>query len=354
MAVFINGAEAISPQHTFKEKNIPEDILSYTTMMKTVLPDFKAYFQPIDLRRMSRIIKSGSSTAIECLGEANIQTPEAILTGTGLGCLEDTEKFLNKMIRNNEELLTPTSFIQSTHNTIGAHVGITTKCHAYNVAYVHKTVSFELALLDAKLLLKEGKVNNVLVGGIDEITQENYDLKKRIALWKEEPFDNLEIYPAKTDGCIPGEGSAFFLLSKTHTESTYATLDMLEIVHRTESVNVLENRVLSQLKKAGLGLNDIDMVLFGYNGDKKTDKYYDLLKDGFFSSLNHAYYKHYCGEYDTASSFGFWLACIILRSGKVPANMQIGTNKDDKKIQRVLIYNQEDNKNHAFILLSSC
>ena len=50
--------------------------------------------------------------------------PDAIITGTGLGCLEDTEKFLTAMVTNKEEFLTPTSFIQSTHNTVSAQIAL--------------------------------------------------------------------------------------------------------------------------------------------------------------------------------------------------------------------------------------
>ncbi len=46
--------------------------------------------------------------------------PGAIITGTALGCLEDTVTFLTRMIELNEELLPPTAFIQSTHNTVAA------------------------------------------------------------------------------------------------------------------------------------------------------------------------------------------------------------------------------------------
>ncbi len=83
-------------------------------------------------RRMSRIIKMGVCAAMKCLQDAEIKNPDAIITGTGMGCIEDTGKFLSSYIENEEKLLNPTPFIQSTHNTVGAAIALMLKCHNYN------------------------------------------------------------------------------------------------------------------------------------------------------------------------------------------------------------------------------
>ena len=104
---------------------------------------------------MSRIIKMGVRR-MECLKEAGVENPGAIITGTAYGCLADTESFLTKMVENKEELLTPTAFIQSTHNTVGAQIALMLKCHNYNNTFVHRGFSFENALLDA-IIIDTGK-----------------------------------------------------------------------------------------------------------------------------------------------------------------------------------------------------
>ena len=67
-------------------------------------------------------------------------------------------------------MLKPTDFMQSTHNTISSNIAIRTKCHGYNITYSHGTESLAWAIRDAHLLLKSGKVRNVLVGLHDETT----------------------------------------------------------------------------------------------------------------------------------------------------------------------------------------
>ncbi len=352
MAVYINGAQAISPQDTFLNSQIPTDLKEYYGIMQSILPDFKKYFNPIEMRRMSRIIKFSTATAAECIKEADADSIDAIITGTGLGCLEDTQKFLNKMLDNNEEMLTPTTFIQSTHNTLGGIIALANKCNEYNLTYAHKTISFESCLLDAVLLIKEGR-KNILVGGIDEITEENYNLRQHINQWKEEPFSNLDIYDCGTGGYKAGEGAAYFMISSQKTATTYAELRMIDLCYKFKNSGSLSEKIKDRLRSAELSPDDIDLVIFGFNGDRNTDVYYHRLKDTLFRNQDHGYYKHYCGEYDTSASFGMWMATRIIKQNHAPDNVILGDRKREK-INNVLLYNQEDDKNHSFIVLSAC
>ncbi len=132
------------------------------------LADIKKYVKPLEARRMGKIMKSSLLSSMEALKQAGIETPDAIITGTTYGCLENSELLLLQIKEEGEEMLKPTYFMQSTHNTIGSNVAIKTRCHGYNVTYTQGTDSLAWALRDAKLLLESGKVKNVLVGCHDE------------------------------------------------------------------------------------------------------------------------------------------------------------------------------------------
>ncbi len=132
------------------------------------LADIKKYVKPLEARRMGKIMKSSLLSSMEALKQAGIETPDAIITGTTYGCLENSELLLLQIKEEGEEMLKPTYFMQSTHNTIGSNVAIKTHCHGYNVTYTQGTDSLAWALRDAKLLLESGKVKNVLVGCHDE------------------------------------------------------------------------------------------------------------------------------------------------------------------------------------------
>ena len=117
--------------------NFLEEIIEYTeTRLKAIEPDYTAFIDPKLIRRMSHLIKMGVAAAKECLERGNTQMPGAIITGTAYGCLEDTVSFLTRMIELNEELLPPTAFIQSTHNTVSAQIALMLACHNYNNTFV--------------------------------------------------------------------------------------------------------------------------------------------------------------------------------------------------------------------------
>lgn len=134
------------------------------------LAEIRKYVKPLEARRMGKIMKSSLLSSLEALEMAHVSCPDAIVTGTAYGCLENSERLLVQMKEEGEAMLKPTYFMQSTHNTIGSNIAIKTHCHGYNVTYTQESHSLEWALRDARLLLESGKVKNVLVGCHDEST----------------------------------------------------------------------------------------------------------------------------------------------------------------------------------------
>jgi 3-oxoacyl-(acyl-carrier-protein) synthase len=155
--LYITGLGNISPQKTCDNDHFLDEFKSVeTNCLSAIDPVYKDYLPGDMIRRMSHVIKMGVTAGKICLADAGCTMPDAIITGTGLGCLEDTEKFLINMIKNNEEFLTPTSFIQSTHNTVSAQIALILKCHNYNFTYVHRGFSFESALFDSFIRINSG------------------------------------------------------------------------------------------------------------------------------------------------------------------------------------------------------
>ena len=129
------------------------------------------YAKPLEARRMSRVMKASLLTSLQVLEQAGISSPEAVVSATAYGCTENSEKILTQLTSLGEEqTLSPTLFMQSTHNTIGSAIAIRLACHGYNATYTQGERSMEWALRDAELLLREGKARSVLVGFHDEYT----------------------------------------------------------------------------------------------------------------------------------------------------------------------------------------
>ncbi len=330
MEIFINGTGIISPQSTFNEIGFSLEAMTIATsgQLKCIEPEYKNVINSTQLRRMSRIIKMGIAASKKCLENAGVEKPDAIITGTGLGCLEDTEKFIHSIIDNNEQLLTPTPFIQSTHNTVGGQIALLLGCNEYNFTYTHRGISFESALMDASLLIKEGSAENVLVGGIDELTNNSFKLLQQLGL-----------YSTSTPG---GEGAAFFLLSGKKTEKSIAKISSVKTYVGKSDVKILTEKINTCLLESGKTIKDIDLVLLGNSRNKQTDIIYDKLKDGMFKNSVTQTFKKYCGEYHTASSFALWQCTKIINKSN-PSNAS-----------SVLIYNHFGGTDHSIILIEKC
>ena len=117
---------------------------------------------------MGKLMKASLLSSLKALRQAGIDCPDAIITGTSLGCWENTEALLTQIEEEGEVMLSPTNFMQSTHNTIGSLIAIQLGCHGYNATYSHKGNSFQSALQDAWMQISLGDIDTALVGWFDE------------------------------------------------------------------------------------------------------------------------------------------------------------------------------------------
>lgn len=353
MEIFIKGIGNISPQHTTDNNAFLDEVVNHEhDFLSCIKPNYKEFISPIQLRRMSKLIKMGISASKMSLQDAGVENPGAIITGTGLGLVGDTEKFLNQVIDSNEEFLAPTAFIQSTHNTISGQVAIALKCYNYNNTYSHRGFSFESALLDAMLLINDNDAENALVGGFDEITPEHHSIIKKTRWVKDEKIKSLDLLHHKTQGTIVGEGVIFFTLTGKKEPGTYAKIKNIKTIYKPENHQVIEQKIEQFLAENELTKEDIDLVVLGANGNIDTDDIYYHLADNYFDT-NYAYFKHLSGDYHTAGSFGMWMAAKAIKHQKVPEIARFKKESfTDKPIKNVLVYNHFRNIDHSLYLLT--
>ena len=139
--MYIRSTGNISPQHSLDPDAFSQTRIKLASnAFKVIEPDYDLFVDSKMIRRMSRIVKMGVAAALTCLRNAGIENPAAILTATAYGCLEDSSSFLRRMIEFEEKMLSPTAFIQSTHNTVGAQIALLLKCHNYNNTIVHRVI----------------------------------------------------------------------------------------------------------------------------------------------------------------------------------------------------------------------
>ena len=352
MPLYITGLGNISPQKTWDNSHFLDEVTGVeANYLRCQDPNYKDYISGDMVRRMSRIIKMGVTAGKICLTDAGCTMPDAIITATGLGCIEDTEKFLTNMISNNEEFLTPTSFIQSTHNTVSAQIALILKCHNYNMTYVHRGFSFESALLDSFIRIDSGESENVLLGGMDEITPNTFKIIQRLGQYKQNPVNNLALLKDHSRGTIAGEGATFFLLSSNTGVKNYARIEAIDTFYKPDPKKISEH-ISSFLDGSGHSIDEIDLVLLGKNGDNSNDMVYNDLMKHLFKKNSLGWYKHLCGEYLTASSFGLWLAAMILKNEHVPETVLL-EGKKPVNPRNIIIYNHYRNIDHSLMLVTT-
>ncbi len=350
--MYINGVGCISAQKThdtifLEEFHIDEN----ANVLPINAPVYKDYIPPAAIRRMAKGVKNGTVAAAISMKDANVENLDAIITGTGMGCIEDSDKFLKALIDNNEQFLTPTSFIQSTHNTVGSQIALGLQCKAYNFTYVNAAVSFESAVLDAKLMIEENEANTILIGGVDEMGDYTASLFKLAGFIKKENDAPYTILDSKTKGAVYGEGATFFVVQNKKTASTYAEIVAVDIINSLQEKEV-EERAIQFLKDNQLQISDIDAVILGFNGDVDFDGNYQTLSNVTFKDTPQLYYKHLSGEYNTASAFGLWVGAKVIKTQQVPDIIK-ANQLESPAYKTILLYNQYKGIDHSFTLISN-
>lgn len=344
MRTFINSSSVISPQKTFDLSCRSEGWMPYSgNRLTCVEPDYSRLIDPKAIRRMSRIIKMGVAASKQAVDSAGIVIPDAIIVGTAFGCLEDTNQFLSRMVEYKEDMLNPTPFIHSTHNTIASQIAIHFKCYGYNSTYVHRSVSFESALADAALQLADEPEKNVLVGGTDEIIDTSFTIMDRLGFYRDPSQASIaSLFEPGSRGTLAGEGAAYFVLSGKKNEKSVAEIKFVETISFAPAGDVAD--AIKQLLQRS-AIQQPDLVIAGFNGDAINDHQTNDILQRIGNSLNTVSYKQYCGDYPTSTAFALWYATEILNGNHISGK---------SKTENILIYNQTANTHHSFILVSAC
>ena len=335
--LYVLSAKQVSIQQPLDESWMQDPITYAEPYVRSIDPSFKDYVSPIEARRMGKILKRALATSKEAIKASGLESVDAIVTGTGYGCIENTEFFLDALSNEGEQLLKPTYFMQSTHNTISSLVAIQTKNHGYNATYAHKGISFDSALQDAWMQFRLGKIDSALVGGHDEMTPTFYKILRKGGVMG-------------LDDEMCGEAAVSVVLGR-QSEGALCRLTGFKMLHQP-TMNTLMDSVTTMLQTVGKSLSDIDFVLTGISGNHQSDSEYLSECKTLFGGKTLLKFKHLFGESFTASGIGFYVAAQCLKAGFVPASLFVDQDKiTDRRPSCILLYNHSDGKNCSLTLL---
>ena len=328
--LYVLSAKQISVQQPLCEDWMSQPIEYHLPFNRSIDPSFKDYISPIEARRMGKILKRAIATSKEAIKASGLESVDAIITGTGYGCIENTEFFLDALSKDGEQMLSPTYFMQSTHNTISSIVAIQMKNHGYNVTYAHKGTSFDSTLQDAILQLHLGKINSALVGGHDEMTPTFYNILKKGGMMGQ-------------DDEMCGEAAVSVVVGTKNDEHLCKILDF-KMLHKPTMEKL--KAVASEFKA--------DFILTGISGNHTSDEAYLTETKELFGDAKLLKYKHLFGESFTSSGLGFYVAAQCLKAGKIPAHLFVNpSDVTDKKPSKILVFNHSDGTNYSLTLLEA-
>ena len=323
---FINSLAQVSCQKPLSDEWFDSPCLYSEDYVRAQEPDTKGLIVPSEARRMSKILKRTVSTAITTLNNSEIKHLDAIITGTGMGCMENSEKFLIDLSRFGENCLKPTLFMQSTHNTISSLIAIILKCHGYNNTYSHKGISFESSLLDAWIQMKSGMIRNALIGAHDEVT----------------PFMDLVLERTHPEYSFVSEASVSAVLTNNTSSNNICEVVDVKLFHRPDK------KELANL----LDKNIDNVLLLGVNGNTLNDNPYEnLLKELSYKPYT-LQYKNVFGENFSASALGFYVGAKILEKQMIPTFLSWhNENEYTGNLEYITILNQSDDTTWSMIRL---
>ena len=336
---YIYSASQISVQSALTDEWFDSPVAIDEPYRRSVDPDFKTYIPPLEARRMGKILKRAIVTSMSALENSGCEKVDAIITGTGLGCIENTEFFLDALSRDGEQLLKPTYFMQSTHNTISSLVGIKMKCNGYNITYAHKELSFESAMDDAWLQFRLRMIDSALVGGHDEMTPSYFKLLEKAGYLGQESE-------------LAGETAVSFVIGSKPKDKHLCRFGGIRMMYCPDNEEI-SRQLHELLDSVNIPMDYVSGVLTSMNGNAGHDAYISKLCGNLFPDIPLLRYKHLFGESYTASGLGLYVAATCLSKGRIPESLYVdATSCKPLKPKALLLLNTTDEKCCSLMLVT--
>jgi 3-oxoacyl-[acyl-carrier-protein] synthase II len=151
-----------------------------------------------------------------------------VIMASGYGATATTYALLDTIIADGDACSSPTHFSSSLHNACPANIAIQLGATGPNLTVSQFDLSVPSALLTARQWLLDGRVDRVLFGAVDELS----DLIGYHWYRQRGPAGSGPMEPLRTreETAIPGEGAAFLVLSRGMEDRPgYCTVDAVSL-----------------------------------------------------------------------------------------------------------------------------
>jgi 3-oxoacyl-[acyl-carrier-protein] synthase II len=175
------------------------------------------------LRRSDKLSKMAVLAATDAVADSGLGEGErrklGVIVATAFGAHVTTFEFLDGILDFGEAAVSPTVFSNSVHNAAASYISSVLGIQGPTLTVTRFFFSFHSALQLADAWLREGRVEHVLVGAVDQFGEVmGYIAQSRLKLAQ----DGRISRDAGT--AVPGEGAAFFVVSRNTSRHAYCTI----------------------------------------------------------------------------------------------------------------------------------
>ena len=276
-----------------------------------------------ETRRADNFSKMAILAAYDAIVDSNIPEQSkqklGIILATALGPHVTTFSFLDDILTYGDAGVSPTLFSHSVHNAAASYIALNLQTRGPTLTLTQFANSFQQAMILAEAWLKEKRCEYILVGSVDQVGKVmEYICSQKLKLapdGKIKPFNCC-----KNPEAVPGEGSAFFLV--------------------TDNVKYNKYCGISALSPEAPQAEDADLYIFdsdGICGDERL--YCGLPKNKTLLTS----YAPIFGSMLTLSSFSCMAAALMLKNQKLyaypikenPHNLNIVTANQTLSVHKI-------------------
>jgi 3-oxoacyl-[acyl-carrier-protein] synthase II len=262
--------------------------------------------------------------------------------GTGLGSSDTVDQFFRSLLKDGPVGAAPLLFQTAVPNAISSHCAIEYGIKGLNITFSHKETSTEMAMAYAYHLLRQGRMDIVLAGGGDELSEPLYHVYSMLGAlsprrgWGSEgmrPFDR------NRNGVVLGEGSGILALETLEHAGRrgakiYAELAGVGMAGSTEGLlrYDLDGDSIAQAMSLAAGeLSEVDTISAAANSTRDLDRAETLAIKKVFGEkakeISVSSLKSMLGEFDGSGAIRACGVALSLFYGRIPPT--IGTEHLD-------------------------
>ena len=350
------------------------DVSAYRSKLGAQLPeiDFKAFIRPANLRRMDRIGKIVVSAVRLALDDSGLDLKKedpnqmGLSFGTGLGSSDTVDQFFRSLLKDGPVGAAPILFQTAVPNAISSHCSIEYGIKGVNITFSHKETSTEMAMAYAYHLLKEGRMDMILAGGGDELSEPLYHVYSMLGALspgRERGSEGMRPFDRDRNGIVLGEGSGILVLETLeHAEARgaeiYAELAGVGMAGSTDGLlryDLSGDSIARAISLAVEEPSQIDYVSAAANSTRDLDRAETLAIKKFFGKrakdISVSCLKSTLGEFDGSGGIRACAVALSILNGVIPPT--IGTQRLDPECDLNLVLHQSQEKPVRSALLNS-